>query len=62
MLTGEVLVHYLTDDEELVDRSRVELHGRSARMLVSEGALRVTIIGLAKNVKLPAHSARAQRQ
>jgi quercetin dioxygenase-like cupin family protein len=56
-LTGDVLVHHLTDDEMLVDRSLVALHGRSARTLVKEGPLRVTIIALAPNGTLPAHSA-----
>ncbi len=56
-LTGDVLVHHLTDDEMLVDQSLVELHGRSARTLVKEGPLRITIIALAKNGTLPAHSA-----
>lgn len=56
-LTGNVLVHHLTDDEMMVDRSLVELHGRSARTLIKEGPLRVTIIALAPKGTLPAHSA-----
>lgn len=56
-LAGDVLVHHLTDDEMLVDRSLVDEHGRSARTLVKEGPLRVTIIALGKNGNLPAHSA-----
>ena len=55
-LAGDVLVHHLTDDELLVDRALVELHGRSARTLVKEGPLRVTVIALAANGILPAHS------
>lgn len=56
-LSGDVLVQHLTDDEMLVDRALVELHGRSARTVVKEGPLRVTIIALAANGSLPVHSA-----
>ncbi|HEY8794373.1 MAG TPA: hypothetical protein VIM15_05450 [Gemmatimonadaceae bacterium] len=55
-LAGDVLVQHLTDDEMLVDRSLVALHGRSARTLIKEGPLRVTVIALAANGNLPAHS------
>ncbi len=56
-LGGDVLVHHLTHDETLVDQSLVELHGRSARTLVKEGSLRVTIIALGAKGDLPVHSA-----
>lgn len=56
-LAGDVLVSHLTDDEMLIDSSLVEMHGRSARTLIKEGPLRVTVIALAKNGLLPAHSA-----
>ncbi len=55
-LAGDVLVHHLTEDEMLVDHGLVEQHGRSARTLIKEGPLRVTIIELAANGLLPAHS------
>lgn len=55
-LTGEVLVNHLTDDEMLIDRSLVEMHGRSARTLIKEGPLRITMIALGPNGLLPAHS------
>lgn len=55
-LSGDVLVQHLTDDEMLVDKSLVALHGRSARTIVKEGPLRVTVIALSANGKLPAHS------
>jgi quercetin dioxygenase-like cupin family protein len=55
-LAGDVLVHHLTEDEMLIDRGLVEQHGRSARTLVKEGPLRVTMIALAPNGNLPAHS------
>jgi quercetin dioxygenase-like cupin family protein len=56
-LDGEVLVHHLTEDEMMLDQTLLKTHGRSARTLVKEGPLRVTIIGLAADGKLPAHSA-----
>ena len=55
-ISGEVLVQHLTDDAMLIDRGLVKQHGRSARTLVKEGPLRVTMIALAPNGTLPAHS------
>jgi quercetin dioxygenase-like cupin family protein len=55
-LDGDVLVHHLTDDEMLVDNGLVQQHGRSARTLVKEGPMRVTIIALSANGTLPTHS------
>ena len=55
-ISGEVLVQHLTEDAMLIDRGLVEQHGRSARTLVKEGPLRVTMIALAANGTLPAHS------
>ena len=55
-ISGEVLVQHLTQDEMLIDRGLVEQHGRSARTLVKEGPLRVTMIALGVNGVLPAHS------
>ena len=55
-LAGDVLVHHLTDDEMLIDRALVAQHGRSARTLLKEGPLRVTMIALAPNGQLPPHS------
>ena len=55
-ISGDVLVHHLTDDAMLIDPDLVEQHGRSARTLVKEGALRVTLIAISANGVLPAHS------
>ena len=55
-ISGEVLVQHLTEDAMLIDRGLVEQHGRSARTLVKEGSLRVTMIALGVNGVLPAHS------
>lgn len=54
-ISGEVLAQHLTEDAMLIDRGLVEQHGRSARTLVKEGPLRVTMIALAPNGTLPAH-------
>jgi quercetin dioxygenase-like cupin family protein len=56
-IEGRVLVNHLTQDEMLIDQALLGQHGRSARTLVKEGALRVTIIGLAAGGTMPAHSA-----
>lgn len=56
-IEGRVLVNHLTQDEMLIDQSLLVQHGRSARTLVKEGALRITVIALAANGVLPAHSA-----
>ena len=54
-LQGDVLVHHLTRDERIIDRDLVARHGRSARTLVKEGPLRLTILGIAAGGDLPAH-------
>jgi quercetin dioxygenase-like cupin family protein len=56
-IEGQVLVNHLTQDEMLIDTTLLAQHGRSARTLVKEGPLRVTLIALAANATLPAHSA-----
>ena len=55
-LEGEVLVHHLTEDERMIDQTLLARHGRSARTLVKQGLLRLTIIAVAAGGKLPAHS------
>jgi quercetin dioxygenase-like cupin family protein len=52
---GDVLVHHLPHAAELIDRALVEQHGRSARTLVKEGLLRLTIIALAPRGDMPVH-------
>jgi len=59
ILDGEVLVHHLTQDELMLDPELLARHGRTARTLVKEGPLRLTIMGLAAGAVLPAHSADA---
>ena len=55
-LEGDVLVHHLTNDERLIDGDLLARHGRSARTLVKEGPLRLTLMGMAAGGILPAHS------
>lgn len=55
-LNGDVLIHHLTQDERLIDPELLARNGRSARTLVKEGPLRLTIIGIAAGGVLPSHS------
>ena len=49
-------IHHLQEDQRLIDPSLLARHGRSARTLVKEGPLRLTIVAIAPGGKLPAHS------
>lgn len=53
---GPALVQHLTRDDQLIDDAILAKHGRSARTLSKEGPLRLTLIALAANGVLPAHS------
>lgn len=55
-MEGEVLVHHLTRDERMIDQTLLARHGRTARTLVKEGPLRLTIIAIAAGGDLPTHS------
>src|SRR5580765_7585778 len=55
-LEGDVLVHHLTRDTWMIDAGLLAQHGRSGRTLVKEGPLRLTIMALAADGVLPAHS------
>jgi quercetin dioxygenase-like cupin family protein len=50
-----VLFHRLTRDELTLDTGLLEAHGRTARTLVKEGPLRLTLMALAKDGVLPEH-------
>ena len=56
-ITGDVLVQHLKQDAQMIDPSLVAERGRSARTLVKEGPLRLTIMALAAGGYLPVHSA-----
>ena len=55
-LDGEVLVHHLTQDERMIDPLLLARNGRTARTLVKEGALRLTMIAIAARGDMPTHS------
>ena len=55
--SGPVLFHRLSRDELTLDATLLKEHGRTARTLVKEGALRLTLMGLAAGGVLPEHSA-----
>lgn len=55
-IEGDVQVHHLPHAEQLIDRALVEQHGRSARTIVKEGLLRLTVIALAPGGDMPPHS------
>ena len=55
ILDGEVLVHHLTRDERMLDPELLARHGRTARTLVKEGPVRLTIMGIAAGGVLPTH-------
>jgi quercetin dioxygenase-like cupin family protein len=56
-LDGDTLVRHLTQDERTIDRELLAKHGRSARTLVKEGPLRLTLVALAGGGVMPKHSA-----
>ena len=55
--SGDVLFHRLSRDELTLDAALLQEHGRTARTLVKEGPLRLTLMGLAAGGVLPEHSA-----
>jgi quercetin dioxygenase-like cupin family protein len=56
ILDGDVLVHHLTQDERMLDADLLARHGRTARTIIKEGPLRLTIMGIAAGGVLPTHS------
>ena len=53
---GEVRIHHLARDQRLVDPALLAKHGRSARTLVKEGPLRLTIVAIGPGGTLLEHS------
>ena len=56
-LEGDVLVHHLERDEQMIDQDLLARQGRSARTLVKEGPLRLTEIAIAAGRGIPVHQA-----
>jgi quercetin dioxygenase-like cupin family protein len=59
-LDADVLVHHLTKDDRMLDPELLARHGRTARTIVKEGPLRLTIMGMAAGGVLPTHATDAQ--
>ena len=55
-ISGDVLVQHLDQDALTIDADLLAQRGRSARTLVKEGPLRLTLMALAPGGNLPAHS------
>ncbi len=55
-ISGNVIAQHLGRDTMMIDADLLARHGRSARTLVKEGALRLTLMGLAAGGVLPPHS------
>lgn len=60
ILDADVLVHHLTQDERMLDADLLARHGRTARTIVKEGPLRLTVMGIAAGGAMPAHRTDAQ--
>jgi quercetin dioxygenase-like cupin family protein len=60
VIDADVLVHHLTQDEWMLDADLLQRHGRTARTIVKEGPLRLTVMGLSAGGLLPAHTTEAQ--
>jgi hypothetical protein len=55
-ISGDIIVQHLGSDALMIDPILLAQRGRSARTLVKEGALRLTLMGLAAGGILPPHS------
>ena len=54
-IEGEVLINHLTHDDWMIDQEILAKHGRTARTLVKEGPLRLTVMAIAAGGNLPVH-------
>ena len=54
-ISGDVIGQHLSADVMSIDQALLTAHGRSARTLVKDGPLRLTIMGLAAGGTLPPH-------
>lgn len=55
VLEGDVLIRHLPRDAGMIDPALLARHGRTARTLVKDGPLRLTIMALAPGGDLPTH-------
>lgn len=56
-IDGDVLVRHLKRDAQTIDQDLLKRHGRSARTLVKDGPLRLTLMALGPGGSLPSHRA-----
>ena len=56
IISADILVQHLGPDAMTIDPVLLEKHGRSARTLVKDGPLRLTLMALAPGGSLPTHS------
>ena len=56
-IEGAVLVRHLKRDEQMIDQDLLARHGRSARTLVKDGPMRLTLIALTAGGGMPSHHA-----
>ncbi len=56
VLDADVQVHHLTTGDRLMDLELIKTHGRTARTIVKEGPLRLTMMQLGAGGTLPPHS------
>jgi quercetin dioxygenase-like cupin family protein len=56
ILGGDVQVHHLRRDEQMIEPSLLAKHGRTARTLVKAGSFRLTLMALGPRGDLPMHS------
>ena len=56
VLDADVQVHHLTTGDQHMDLALIKTHGRTARTIVKEGPLRLTMMQLGAEGTLPAHS------
>ncbi len=59
-LDADVVVLHLARDDRMLDADLLARHGRTARTIVKEGPLRLTVMGLAARGVLPVHTTEAQ--
>ena len=56
-IEGDAILRHLPQDQQAIDQTLLAKHGRSARTLVKEGPLRLTLIAIAPGGELPEHDA-----
>jgi quercetin dioxygenase-like cupin family protein len=56
-IDGDAIVLHLAEEQRSIDRALLARHGRTARTLVKEGPLRLTLIAIAPGGELPEHDA-----